>query len=145
MSYVFSPLARVLLDSFKEGVVVLDNGGKVVHTNLRGHEAITELGVDEGCGASELLPKLSRLGARIAPLRVGGLKVGEAVFLPESEAGENTLAARERHTIMQTLEESGWRLADSARKLGISRTTLWRRLKEYGLNRDGRGGWSQVS
>ncbi|MFQ5705187.1 MAG: helix-turn-helix domain-containing protein [Gemmatimonadales bacterium] len=143
MSHVFSPLARVVLDSFREGVVVLDNGGKVLHTNSKAHEAFAELGVDRTCESSELLPKLARLGARIAPLRVGGLKVGEAVFLRDSGPGETTLAERERNAIVQTLDETGWRLAETARKLGISRTTLWRRLKQYGLHRDGRGRWSQ--
>jgi transcriptional regulator of acetoin/glycerol metabolism len=91
------------------------------------------------------MPEFARCGARIAALRVDELDVGEAVYLPVGDVSEHTLAERERQAILDTLEGTGWRLAESARKLGISRTTLWRRLKEYGLRRDGRGRWSQPS
>jgi transcriptional regulator of acetoin/glycerol metabolism len=92
-----------------------------------------------------MVPERARLGARFAPLRVGDLKLGEACYLPDTGEKASTLAERERNAIMQTLEGHGWRLAQSAKALGISRTTLWRRLKEYGLHRSGRGRWSQSS
>jgi transcriptional regulator of acetoin/glycerol metabolism len=40
-----------------------------------------------------------------------------------------TLAEQERQAIRETLQQTRGRLADAARRLGISRTTLWRRLK----------------
>ncbi|MND07122.1 DNA-binding transcriptional regulator DhaR [compost metagenome] len=46
-----------------------------------------------------------------------------------------TLAERERQDIEGALAEAGWQLAVAARRLGISRTTLWRRLKQYQLTR----------
>ena len=77
---------------------------------------------------------------------LGGSKLGEAVYLPSSEAVQGqTLAERERDAIIRTLDSTGWKLTESARRLGISRTTLWRRLREYGLERDGRGRWSKPS
>jgi len=145
MSSVFSPLARAVLDSFNEGVVVFDPQGQLVYANQPAEEVIHDLGHNGSRDAAALLPQLARKGGRIAALRVGGLKVGEAVYLPTREGGQRTLADRERQAILVTLEGSGWRLAESARRLGISRTTLWRRLKEYGLHRDGRGRWSQAS
>ena len=45
------------------------------------------------------------------------------------------MAERERRAILQALDETRGRLAETARRLGISRTTLWRRLKAYGLER----------
>ena len=59
------------------------------------------------------------------------------MYLP-SQNGETTLAQRERSAIVETLRANGWKLALAAEQLGISRTTLWRRLKAYGLHRDGR-------
>ena len=68
--------------------------------------------------------------------------VGEAVYLP-AENGPSSLVDRERQAIVDTLEKTAWRLAELARLLGISRTTLWRRLKKYGLDRDRRGNWER--
>jgi transcriptional regulator of acetoin/glycerol metabolism len=145
MSSAFSPLARSVLDSFREGVVVFDAHGRVMFANDTARAVMEKIrGSGEG-NAGSLMPELARLGGRIAPLHVGDLKVGEAVYLPGNTAGARTLAERERDAILQTLEGNGWKLAESAKRLGISRTTLWRRLREYGLHQDGRGRWSRVS
>jgi transcriptional regulator of acetoin/glycerol metabolism len=144
MSQVISPLAKAVLNSFKEGVVVFDSEGQVLFANQLAESAMKSLG-GVPRRADALMPRLTRFGARIAPLRVGELELGEAVYLPGGDSGEHTLAEREREAILRTLEGTGWKLAESARRLGISRTTLWRRLKEYGLQRDGRGRWSQPS
>jgi len=145
MSSVFSPLARAVLDSFAEGVVVFDPHGRVLYANDAAEVTLENVARDKPRNADKLVPELARLGARIAPLRVGDMKVGEVVYLPGTRESAKTLAERERNAIVQTLENNGWRLAQSARALGISRTTLWRRLKEYGLHRSGRGKWSQPS
>jgi DNA-binding NtrC family response regulator len=142
---VFSPLAKAVLDSFSEGVVVFDPEGQVAYANGHARAVIESLSNGEVRETAEtLMPKLARLGGRVAPLRVGSLTVGEAVYLP-AEKGPSSLADRERQAILDTLEKTGWRLAESARLLGISRTTLWRRLKAYGLDRDRRNGWDGTS
>ena len=43
------------------------------------------------------------------------------------------LAETEKACIVQTLERCGWNYSRSADALGIGRTTLWRKLKEYGI------------
>jgi transcriptional regulator of acetoin/glycerol metabolism len=80
----------------------------------------------------------------LRPLRVGTLELGEAMFLPAIE-GPTTLAEREKEAIVKSLDAHSWRLAETAKSLGISRTTLWRRLKAYGLHRDGRSRWASAS
>ena len=136
---VFSPLARALLDGFAEGVIVFDPQGKVLYANRPAREAVG-LQVDLGQQAAVLMPMLAELGGRVRPLRIGSLDLGEAMFIP-GPASATTLAAREKEAIVASLEAHGWRLAETAKHLGISRTTLWRRLKAYGLHRDGRSRW----
>jgi transcriptional regulator of acetoin/glycerol metabolism len=66
------------------------------------------------------------------------------MFSPGVEAA-TTLAAREKEANVKTPDAHNWKLAATARHLGISRTTLWRRLKAYGLHRDGRSKWAQIT
>jgi PAS domain S-box-containing protein len=50
---------------------------------------------------------------------------------------EDPLKEVEREAILKMLEQSGWRLGVAARRLHMSRTTLWRRMKRYGIERRG--------
>jgi transcriptional regulator with AAA-type ATPase domain len=124
------PLAQAVLEAFSEGVLVFDGTGRLLHANGPARGVVERLRPDE------LRGRLAALGARAAPLRAGPEELGEAVFLPAN--GAATLAERERQAILQTLEHNGWKLAETARQLGISRTTLWRRLRAYGLSREAR-------
>jgi transcriptional regulator of acetoin/glycerol metabolism len=143
---VFSPLAKALLDGFSEGVVVFDAAGKVLYANQQAREALATVDASgEMAGTDDsrsLLPRLAAMGGRLRPLRVGNLELGEAMFIPGLE-GPSTLAQREKEAIVRTLDANSWKLAETARHLGISRTTLWRRLKAYGLHRDGRSKWAE--
>ena len=42
---------------------------------------------------------------------------------------------RERERLRETLERHHWKRDDAARSLGMSRTTLWRKMRELGLER----------
>lgn len=137
---VFSPLAKALLDAFSEGVVVFDAQGRVLYAN----QPARDIGLDLTLSGNTLMPQLAELGGRLKPLKVGSLDLGEAMFLPGS-VGPTTLADREKEAIVRSLDAHGWRLAETAKALGISRTTLWRRLRAYGLHRDGRSKWAQAS
>jgi len=136
-SSVFSPVARAVFDALEEALFVFDSHGKLLYANQTARELISKLdGVRESASADDLLPHLGRRGARISPLWAGELRVGQVVRVPAGEGGaRETLAERERQAIVETLNATGWRLTESARRLGISRTTLWRRLNAYGLER----------
>jgi transcriptional regulator of acetoin/glycerol metabolism len=142
MPSVMSPLPKALLDGFSEGVVVFDAEAKVLNANQQARSTLSEEDLRDS--ARDLMPRLANIGGRLRPLRVGSLEIGEAMFLPGQE-GATTLAAREKDAIVRTLDAHNWRLAETARELGISRTTLWRRLKAYGLHRDGRSKWAHTS
>jgi DNA-binding NtrC family response regulator len=60
-----------------------------------------------------------------------GLQLGPSPALPR----QITLADAERVHILQTLERFGRNHSGAAEALGIGRTTLWRKLKEYGIDR----------
>jgi len=60
-----------------------------------------------------------------------GLQLGPSPALPQ----QISLAEAERIHILQTLERFGGNHSGAAEALGIGRTTLWRKLKEYGIDR----------
>ncbi len=64
------------------------------------------------------------------------------LFLPEDEkhwlsevepVNPSTLKEKEKIEIIKTLKRNKWNYTKTSEELGISRTTLWRRMKEYGL------------
>ncbi|HEX5814053.1 MAG TPA: sigma-54 dependent transcriptional regulator [Methylomirabilota bacterium] len=67
----------------------------------------------------------------LPPHVAAGLQLGPSPALPR----QTTLADAERVHILQTLEGVGGNHSAAAEALGIGRTTLWRKLKEYGLAR----------
>lgn len=48
---------------------------------------------------------------------------------------ENPLAALESRLLTEVLHRSGWRMQEAADRLGVSRVTLWRKLKDHGIER----------
>jgi transcriptional regulator of acetoin/glycerol metabolism len=121
----FSPLVRAVIDSMSEGIVVFDPQGRLLYANTTARRVIDGQNGD-------VRNRLQSLGARFAPLKSGAQSLGEAAILPAT--GPLTLADRERQAIAETLQDTSGKLAETARRLGISRTTLWRRLKAYGLD-----------
>jgi transcriptional regulator of acetoin/glycerol metabolism len=72
------------------------------------------------------------MGGRVERIEAGAVVLGHAVYVPVHEPAD-TLADQERRTIVETLNSTGWKLTETARRLGISRTTLWRRLRAWGV------------
>jgi len=146
MSAVFSPFARAVMDGFTEAVVLFDANGHLTYANGGGRRLLAAMGDTNG-ESGALLPRLGRRGGRVERLALGGVLVGHAVYLPAPapaptstpapipvpERDGVTLADRERVAIEETLDSTGWRLTETARRLGISRTTLWRRMREWDM------------
>ena len=71
-------------------------------------------------------------------LRAADLRFDPAALLARAapaEAAAHTLDERERRHIEETLESQGWRVGAAAQRLGVSRSALYRKIKEYGLRR----------
>jgi len=121
----FSPLVRAVIDSVTEGIVIFDQQGRLLYANASARRVIDGQNGD-------VRNRLQSLGARFSPLKNGAQSLGEAAILPPT--GALTLAERERQAIADTLQDTSGKLAETARRLGIRRTTLWRRLKSYGMD-----------
>ena len=103
--------------------------------NVRELRTAIEHGVVMATGA--------RIGLRDLPLAVrdsaaaGVDKLSSAKYIP-TRAGEHfNLQQTEHRLILQALEETGGNVTHAARKLGISRRTLHRKLKELRTPQDG--------
>jgi transcriptional regulator of acetoin/glycerol metabolism len=57
------------------------------------------------------------------------------VLVDELLQEENPLAALEEKVVREVLERCAWRMQEAAQRLGISRVTLWRKMKDLGIDR----------
>jgi DNA-binding NtrC family response regulator len=77
------------------------------------------------------LCRSDKISLRDLPPNVRGLGVLPTRPVPSAGERETTLEDAERQLILRVLEEAGGNRSQAARKLGISRRTLLRRLKDY--------------
>jgi PAS domain S-box-containing protein len=65
-------------------------------------------------------------------------------FLRESAttSASTSLAENERHLILRVLQESNWNKHDAAKRLQVSRSTLYSKIRRYGLEKNSRGSFS---
>jgi DNA-binding NtrC family response regulator len=87
---------------------------------------------------SELPPEVTR-PAVVVPVSVPAVVVaGDAAVPVVAVAGPSTpgsLREVERQQILAALEQTGWHRGKTAEILGISPSTLYRRLRDYDLER----------
>jgi regulatory Fis family protein len=140
-AFALAPLGQAVMDTFTEGIAIFDAFGRLLYANQRARGVIEALDGNGGTHHGEgLREQLIAFGGRARALKQGAAELGEVLFLSDGD-GERTLAERERQAILDTLESTRGKLAETARRLGISRTTLWRRLRAYGLRpSNGHGG-----
>jgi len=119
-------VGRAVLESLDQGIAVFDARGRLLFANPGARRALAG---ENGAAPDPRRALLAHHG-RAVPLRDGEMELGEVVFLRGD--GAATLAEQERQAILGALAATGGRLAAAARRLGISRTTLWRRLRAYG-------------
>jgi PAS domain S-box-containing protein len=58
---------------------------------------------------------------------------GQNMCLPNT-ASEETSFGRQRDELLQVLRASGGNQSEAARRLGVSRVTIWKRIKKYRIN-----------
>ncbi|MDD3474155.1 MAG: sigma-54 dependent transcriptional regulator [Syntrophaceae bacterium] len=77
------------------------------------------------------------MGSRGSVIRCESVEsvLGNRSINQPSHFGRGRLDEIQKHFIIQTIEETRWNLSEAARRLGVSRPTLRKRLKSYGVTR----------
>jgi len=117
-------VVRALLDCRDEEIVVFEIRSDALHVNRAAQLTLPPTGLRD---SADLRAHLVARGGQAVPLHADGEVVGEMIIVRRPP--DRTLADEERQAIRETLERTRGRRADTARRLGISRTTLWRRLR----------------
>jgi PAS domain S-box-containing protein len=63
------------------------------------------------------------------------LPCGQTSLLDELLQAEKPMAALEERLLRAALERCDWRMQEAAEKVGVSRVTLWRKMKDLGIER----------
>jgi len=121
------PIVRAVLDARDEAAVIFGARGDVLYMNQAAQNTLPPATTTPGVDSGLIRALLGAQGGEVVPLRFEAQVLGEMIVVPHPNGG--TWAERERDAIRQTLRQTGGRLAEAARRLGISRTTLWRRLR----------------
>jgi transcriptional regulator of acetoin/glycerol metabolism len=144
------------LESLGKVVALLDEGFRIVDASpaLRGLLGTPEV---EGRALGDFVDATSlidcmRAGRRCdrqcqtrsgRMLRVTGAVLPDGSFVPEARyvisidledgLADTDSASGEAEKILRALETNRWRRSAAARALGISRATLWRRMRDFGM------------
>lgn len=96
-----------------------------------------ELGFERLQGV--LLAAVAAAGDELDVAHLPGDGYGTA-WVDEVLREPDPLTALERRLLDEVLQRCGWRMQEAAERLGISRVTLWRKLKDHGIERPGNDG-----
>jgi transcriptional regulator of acetoin/glycerol metabolism len=78
---------------------------------------------------------LIRLADLPAPVRQAASQSTLARMNPDPGRSDSPLDDAERAALIATLETQRWHMTHAARELGVSRNTLYRKLRKHGINR----------
>jgi transcriptional regulator of acetoin/glycerol metabolism len=115
---------KALLDHLAEGVVVFDRQGRILSINRAACRLLED--PDQGPGATaELIRELSSVAS--------SAMAGDASShgRPDRDAKGHLTA----DAIEESLSIAGWNIAAAARRLGVSRTAFYKRIRALGLDR----------
>ena len=121
------PIVRAVLDARDEAAVIFGARGDVLYVNQAAQATLPPATITPSIDSGLVRAVLGARGGDVVPLHADAQVLGEMIVVPHPNGG--TLAERERDAIHETLRQTDGRLALAARRLGISRTTLWRRLR----------------
>jgi len=121
------PLVRALLDAQDDVIAIFDSRGECVYFNTAAATVLPTSRLTPLVQSRWLGVELAARGGRVMTLRSGAKVLGEMIVV--SRRHEGTWAEQEREAIRLAIHETGGRRLEAARRLGISRTTLWRRLR----------------
>jgi hypothetical protein len=122
------PILRAVLDAWDNAIVVLDVDSRVHYVNAAARRLLPATPSGPLPEPQLLARQLLTRGGRAYPIRYGDAVLGEVFFA--SSRPIQTLADQEDEAIRETLRRTSGKLAEAARRLGVSRTTLWRRLRK---------------
>jgi hypothetical protein len=95
---------------------------------------LTRLAMDGGL--DELETVICEIGCGSGgTVDAGDLPCRQTSLLDELLQTENPMAALEERLLRAVLERCDWRMQDAAEKVGVSRVTLWRKMKDLGIER----------
>jgi len=83
--------------------------------------------------ARHLPPEIQEAGHQVANLQAEDTPVPASALVQRYYRAPVQQAGQEKEILLLALKESGGNKATAAEKLGMSRTTLWKRLKQYGI------------
>ena len=80
-----------------------------------------------------VLSRSEYLDEKELPLDLDQTSMGKETSIPDATPAELPLEEVEKATILKTLEMAGGNKSEAARRLGITRRTLHKKLKKYGV------------
>ena len=98
---------------------------------------LAEVALREGLGAALEAGEaaLAAVPGPVTESALAGLDGRRVLWLDDLLSAADPIRRAEAEVVRAVMEGCGWRVGEAARRLGVSRVTLWRKLKEHGIER----------